>query len=189
MNLATFQHKFLALIHQNNASTEYLSHGYLPPDEVVSIYTNHYFLSLTDVLTATYSCVQRLVGEDFFKYLSHEYINQYPPISGNIVEYGNTFAEFIANFEPCKEMPYLSEIANFEYCYEQVYHYPEQSFLLYSSYALIDIWQLDEQSESIDINTETYLKIANINTEVEVFEISPLLYLQEINHAKNLTTS
>jgi hypothetical protein len=87
----------------------------LDPAARVGIYRNHAFVTLGASLQATFPVVCRLVDERFFAYAAHEYLHEHPPHSRCLVEYGADFADFLADFEPCKALPYLADVARFEW--------------------------------------------------------------------------
>ena len=81
----------------------------------IAIYRNNVFASLTDVLRDTFPAVCRLVDERFFAYAAHAFIRQHPPKRPCLAEYGAVFAEFLAGFPPCRELPYLPDVARLEW--------------------------------------------------------------------------
>jgi hypothetical protein len=87
----------------------------LDPAERLRIYRNHAFATLGHVLEGTFPVVCRLVDKRFFAYAAHEYLREHPPQSRCLVEYGADFADFLAGFEPCKDLPYLADVARFEW--------------------------------------------------------------------------
>jgi Putative DNA-binding domain len=87
----------------------------LDPAARLRIYRNHAFATLGAVLEDTFPVVCRLVDKHFFAYASHEYLREHPPRSRCLVEYGADFADFVAGFEPCKNLPYLADVARFEW--------------------------------------------------------------------------
>ena len=87
----------------------------LDPAARVGIYRNHAFATLGASLQGTFPVVCRLVDERFFAYAAHEYLREHPPHSRCLVEYGADFADFLADFEPCKALPYLADVARFEW--------------------------------------------------------------------------
>jgi hypothetical protein len=87
----------------------------LDPAARVGIYRNHAFATLGDALRGTFPVVCRLVDKGFFAYASHEYLREHPPHSRCLVEYGADFADFLAGFEPCQDLPYLADVARFEW--------------------------------------------------------------------------
>jgi hypothetical protein len=87
----------------------------LDPAARVGIYRNHFFATLGGLLQVTFPVVCRLVDERFFAYAAHEYVREHPPRSRCLIEYGADFADFLADFEPCKALPYLADVARFEW--------------------------------------------------------------------------
>ena len=87
----------------------------LDPAARLRIYRNHAFATLGAVLEGTFPVVCRLVDKRFFAYAAHEYLREHPPHSRCLVEYGADFADFLAGFEPCKDLPYLADVARFEW--------------------------------------------------------------------------
>ena len=59
--------------------------------------------------------VCRLVDKDFFAYAAYKYLREHPPHSRCLVEYGADFADFLARFAPCQDLPYLADVARFEW--------------------------------------------------------------------------
>jgi hypothetical protein len=87
----------------------------LDPAARIGIYRNHFLATLSASLQGTFPVVCRLVDERFFAYAAHEYLRAHPPHSRCLIEYGADFADFLADFEPCNALPYLTDIARFEW--------------------------------------------------------------------------
>jgi hypothetical protein len=79
------------------------------------IYRNHLVATLTAALESTFPVVRRLVDKRFFAYAAHECLRQHPPQSRCLAEYGAGLADFLSGFEPCKDLPYLADVARFEW--------------------------------------------------------------------------
>ena len=88
----------------------------------LQVYRNHYRITLAEALAATFPAVQRLVGDDFFGGLARAYITEHPPAAPCLFEYGATFADFIAAFPPCRDLPYLADVARFEWAINAAWH-------------------------------------------------------------------
>ncbi len=82
----------------------------LAPAARIGIYRNHVFSTLTDALKATYLVVCRLVDARFFAYAADRYIRAEPPAGPCLFEYGESFPEFLAEFEPCRHLEYLPDV-------------------------------------------------------------------------------
>ena len=87
----------------------------LDPAARVGIYRHHAFATLGDALQSTFPVVCRLVDKRFFAYAAHEYLREHPPHARCLAEYGADFADFLANFTPCEQLPYLADVARFEW--------------------------------------------------------------------------
>jgi hypothetical protein len=87
----------------------------LAPAARLQIYRNHAFATFGAALEGTFPVVCRLVDARFFAYAAHEYLREYPPHSRCLIEYGAEFADFLAGFAPCKDLPYLADVARFEW--------------------------------------------------------------------------
>ena len=87
----------------------------LDPAARVGIYRHHAFATLGDALQSTFPVVCRLVDRRFFAYAAHEYLREHPPHARCLAEYGADFADFLANFTPCEQLPYLADVARFEW--------------------------------------------------------------------------
>src|SRR5271154_3135293 len=87
----------------------------LDPAARVGIYRHHAFATLGDALQTTFPVVCPLVDKRFFAYAAHEYLREHPPHSRCLIEYGADYADFLAGFEPCVDLPYLPDVARFEW--------------------------------------------------------------------------
>jgi hypothetical protein len=92
------------------------------PAQHMQIYRNNVVASLTAALAAVYPVVQRLVGEGFFRYGAHEYLRTHRPHSGNLHDFGDAFAAFLAQFTPAAGLPYLPDVARLEWAYHEAFH-------------------------------------------------------------------
>jgi hypothetical protein len=88
----------------------------------VQVYRNNTVAGLTSALEAVYPVVQRLVGADYFRFATEEYIRDYPSLSGNLHHFGDHFGEFLATLPSAAGLPYLPDIARLEWAYHEVFH-------------------------------------------------------------------
>ena len=94
----------------------------LAPDARLQIYRNHVFITLTDALQAIYPIVCRLVDERFFAYACHSYIREQPPAAPCLFEYGASLPDFLGTFPPCRDLPWLADVARFEWAINAALH-------------------------------------------------------------------
>jgi hypothetical protein len=90
-------------------------------DRRLQVYRNNNFISLTEVLKATFPVVCRLVGEPFFRYAADAFIHACPPRAPCLSEYGGDFADFLAGFAPAQRLAYLADVARLEWAINEAY--------------------------------------------------------------------
>jgi hypothetical protein len=100
-------------------SAVYLNKYNLNSPERLDIYYNSTLLGLTDILTATYPVLQKIVGESFFRTVARFYIETNSQITGNRHTYGGELTSFLRSYEPAASWPYLPDIAAIEWAYFQ----------------------------------------------------------------------
>lgn len=98
------------------------SHLRARPVKRFGVYRNNIYTSLIGVLHDRFPVVSRLVGEEFFGATAKAYITGHPPVSPVLMRYGATFAEFLDEFEPVSDVPYLGDVARLEWAWSEAYH-------------------------------------------------------------------
>jgi hypothetical protein len=88
----------------------------------LNIYRNNTFITLTEALSATFPVINKLVGDDFFKYMAGVFINEFPPTQGPLFEYGEDLHEFLNQFQPASSLPYIADVASLEWAINCSYH-------------------------------------------------------------------
>ncbi|MBU6296973.1 MAG: putative DNA-binding domain-containing protein [Alphaproteobacteria bacterium] len=71
----------------------------------LAVYKNNVYARLVDALRDSFPAVERLVGEDFFRYAAVQYVSITPPKSPTLLGYGKDFARFLENFRPRRIFP------------------------------------------------------------------------------------
>jgi hypothetical protein len=90
-------------------------------DRRLQVYRNNSFISLTEVLKATFPVVCRLVDEQFFRYAADAFIRACPPQAPCLSEYGGAFADFLTAFAPAQRLAYLPDVARLEWAINEAY--------------------------------------------------------------------
>jgi hypothetical protein len=116
MLLQNVQDEFVELI-----NAEELHSDLCTPLGNMAIYRQNILASLSQTLRESYKMIEKLVGKDFFRVATKEYINRYPCLSGNLHEYGEYFGDFLMDYPPVRHLPYLTEVAIFEWACHQLY--------------------------------------------------------------------
>lgn len=108
-----------------------------------AVYRNNVMSGLTAALAAGFPAVQAIVGEDFFAALAQAYIRAEPPRSPVLLNYGDSFGDFIAGFAPAAGLPYLPDVARLEAAYTRVFHAADAVALQPDALARIDAGRLE----------------------------------------------
>lgn len=87
-----------------------------------AIYRNNVFVALIKPLEARFVVVRRLVGDAFFREMARNYVMASKPASPLIMDYGDTFADFIRAYQPAAALPYLADVAALEAAWTRAYH-------------------------------------------------------------------
>jgi hypothetical protein len=78
--------------------------------------------TLSGALLATYPVVARIVGEPFFREAARSFVLSHPSCSGDLNEYGEDFADFLADYPHARELRYLPDVARLEWLMQTVYY-------------------------------------------------------------------
>ena len=97
----------------------------IDPTARLSIYRNTFLGSLTTALRLSYPAVHRLVGDAFFEGAARIFIEERPPQSPYLNEYGAEFPQFLARFPAAGSVPYLADIARLEWAVNRALHAPD----------------------------------------------------------------
>jgi len=114
----------------------------------LAIYRNNYFFSLIDVLKDTFPTLLKLVGDDFFTALCKEFIIQNPPSSPVLTQFGDTLAQFIYNFQPLKNYPFMHDVCLVDWHRHSAWYSDGSAGLTAESFAAIEIAALSEATIS-----------------------------------------
>lgn len=141
---------------------------FFPKADRLEIYQNNIFSSLHRTLKSTFERVYSLVGEKFFKYLTHQFIALRPPQDGRLLNYGKDFPKFIKEFETLQDYPYLSDVALLDWAHNEAFYasdsspfnpieleeyspesyleirfgFPPSAFFIESNFPLKEIWDI-----------------------------------------------
>jgi Putative DNA-binding domain len=91
-------------------------------DKRYAVYRNNVTIGLIGALEANFPSIKRLVGAEFFAALAREYARGNPPKSRLMAEYGASFPDFLAGFEPLAKYPYMADVARLERLWLEAYN-------------------------------------------------------------------
>lgn len=128
--LPELQRAFAAgVLADSTAMVRHIRDGRFPAARHLQVYRNNVFENLAGALRAVYPVVERLVGTGFFGYAADGYIRRHPPASGNLHDFGDSFAGFLADFEPARELVYLPDVARLEWAWHRAFHAADHASL------------------------------------------------------------
>ena len=81
----------------------------------LGIYRGNAKANAAKAIAAAYPVVEKIVGGEFFSGLASEYQSRFASVNGDLNEYGEAFAAFLADFPPAREIPYLAQVACLEW--------------------------------------------------------------------------
>jgi hypothetical protein len=174
LSLPELQGRLTAAIFEGHAPPEEICGGNFSAAERLQIYRRNTSATLTEALIACYPIVYSVVGDEFFNYSAEQYIQAFPPGSGNLRDFGAALAPFLASFTPAQSLPYLPDVARLEWARQLSYHAADPpalevaaltaiaptcladycfephpaTQLVASDYPIFDIWQLHQSGES-----------------------------------------
>ncbi|NPT34601.1 HvfC/BufC N-terminal domain-containing protein [Paraburkholderia xenovorans] len=96
-----------------------------PAEKRFNVYRNNVVAGLVEALKAAFPAVCRIVGDEFFAAMARVYVALEPPKSPIMLDYGETFPDFVGTFEAAKSVPYLPDVARLERAWVEAYHAAE----------------------------------------------------------------
>jgi hypothetical protein len=100
-----------------------------PCEPGVEIYRRNMLANLGGALAATFPVVERLVGEAFFREAARTFVLAHPSRSGDLNEYGEAFADFLAAYPHARNLRYLADVARLEWACHESYQAADAGLL------------------------------------------------------------
>jgi hypothetical protein len=104
------------------AAVEHVVADGIDPLERLAVYRNTFASALTRALRLSYPAVERLVGAEFFEGAARASIDEDPPRSACLDDYGAGFADFLARLGPAASLEYLPSVARLEWAVNRALH-------------------------------------------------------------------
>jgi hypothetical protein len=111
-----------ALLLNKEGLLQSIHEKFIPSSERFKAYKLNVFKTLTRHLQKTFPSVWELMGDEWFTSLSYDYIETFPPTSGTLNEWGESFANFLSTFDPAKHLSYLKDIAYLDWIKHNSYY-------------------------------------------------------------------
>jgi hypothetical protein len=87
-----------------------------------AVYRNNVAVSLIGAIEARYPVTRRLVGEEFFRAMARSFVARSKPRSPVVLHYGAEFPDFVATFDPARDLVFLPDVARLENAWVEAYH-------------------------------------------------------------------
>ncbi len=130
MKLASLQREFQkGLLYQESEITQAIEDSCFTSEELLQIYRNNFVIGTSEALAASYSKTFEMVGDEFFQAVARRFTLDNPPRQGNIINYGDGFAEFLQTLPQLESMPYIAELAKLEWQIDRVSRMPDNTKL------------------------------------------------------------
>ena len=119
MQLSDFQQGFCAAVWAAEPAPSAPWLAALQAQPGFAVYRNTVLKGCIDALQASYPTVCQLVGETWFRAAAAVYARTLPPRDGMLVDYGDGFGDFLTQFPPAADLPYLGAVARLDRCWTE----------------------------------------------------------------------
>ncbi|MDY7577804.1 putative DNA-binding domain-containing protein [Herbaspirillum sp. RTI4] len=99
------------------------------------VYQNTVIKACVDALAANYPTIVQLVGIEWFHGAALIHVRAAPPTNVSMMEYGQHFPHFLAEFPPAAELPYLAEVARLDRLWIEAHSAADQMSLDATAFA------------------------------------------------------
>jgi hypothetical protein len=116
----------------------------LAPERRYGVYRNNVSASLTGALSSRFPVAERIVGAAFFRAMAQAFVRLHPPRSPLLLAYGDDFPDFVAAFEPARDIAYLPDVMRLEVARGRAYHAADAAPLDPLAVAVVDPTRLGD---------------------------------------------
>jgi hypothetical protein len=103
-----------------------------------AVYRNNIAVSLIGAIEARFPVTRRIVGEEFFRAMARSFVARNKPHSPVILHYGAAFPDFVATFDPARDLAYLPDVARLENAWVEAYHSADDDRLELAALAAVE---------------------------------------------------
>ena len=111
MRLADYQDAFAHALLADDAVDVPPAVARLVAQPGFAVYRNTVLKGCIDALQANFPAVARLVGDEWFRAAAALSVRRALPSAPTLLTYGRDFADFLSDFAPASELPYLAHVA------------------------------------------------------------------------------
>ncbi|MGH7860286.1 MAG: HvfC/BufC family peptide modification chaperone, partial [Candidatus Binatia bacterium] len=95
----------------------------------LAIYRRNLIFGLCRAMAGNYPLCRDLLGEGNFGFLCKQYVHDFPSRVRDLGDYGERFAELLAERSEVREYPYLVDVARLEWLCERAIRLPREAWL------------------------------------------------------------
>ena len=88
----------------------------------LKVYQDSVLNGLVNAAMAVLPMTQQLLGERFLRQTVRAFVVENLPTQGNLNLYGEGFSDFVREYEPTKNYPYLADFTHLEWLWEKAYY-------------------------------------------------------------------
>jgi len=119
-SLAELQSFFMSNVLRGNTGIEpWIVANGLPSTQRMKIYRHIVENTLAEALQTSYPALLLLAGKRFFEMAADRYMRRYPPLTGNLQDYGAQFSTLLDEMKEAASVPYLPDVARLEWARQQ----------------------------------------------------------------------
>lgn len=128
----------------------------------LGIYRNSVKENIKGALKIAYPNTIKLVGEEFFEYVASAYIFKNLPQEGNLLNYGDTFSEYLASINETSKYPFIYDFAKLEW-YVNECHNAEVEYAVTAS----DVDRMLHEGRTPEFKLRSCLRVIASNYAIE----------------------
>ncbi len=146
----------------------------------VNVYRNNTFVSLKKALLSFYPVTAQVMSIEFFRFITDEFILNFPPQNGSLLFYGDKFPCFLSTHESCKRYPFLGDLARLEWCLHESENTEDEVLLTAADFDVDDL-------EGIDVALMSFVRAKHAHILHFEYMVGTLfLEVQKNNDVDNL---
>ena len=124
-DLEKLQAAFRVSLHNRQMADELA--GQITSDDIapasrMQVYQNNYRATLVDLILQVFPIASAFVGEDFLRAAAGHFLDEEPPVSAALENYGASFPDFLSHYSHADDVPYLADIAAMEWAVYELQH-------------------------------------------------------------------
>jgi hypothetical protein len=141
------------------------------------IYQNNWRVGLIRALSHTYPVCEKLVGKRFFEAMANQYVQNHHSTFFSLNNYGFDFPDFIKNFPPAQQLPYLTDVAKLEWATHRVEIGPPNDRI--NNFTILSLFN---QMEQKNLNTVHLTLVKNSQLIISEYPIHKIWKTNQDHH-------